>query len=228
VVIEKTKLSVDSELNWPSKANRQILQAIEENNRNHSIGRLLFDSAMLGFVEKIRDLESTPHYFFNICCHSNVGGYRLVMKRILNKLLSSRVANVVFAFHYCTSHFASLYSILLNALKALLLDFLSGILVRSQVEDGFGFLTRSLELLPTAIEINFRELAKMFIIKLLSVFYQKSIPRTTDAKWVWRTRSLRRDLEIRSFWIVDTNLAGSVGLKENSEQTTAKSPIRFS
>jgi hypothetical protein len=130
-VIEKTELSFDSELSWPQKANRQILQAIEEKNRNHPRMRSLFDSAMLGLVEKIRDLEPTLHYFFNIFCHSNVGRYRPVMKRILNKLLSSRVENVVFAFHYCTPHFASLSTLLLNAVnndaKSPLLEVLSEI-----------------------------------------------------------------------------------------------------
>jgi hypothetical protein len=125
----------------------------------------LFDSAMLDFVEKIQDPESTLHYFFDIFCQLNVGGYRPVTKRILNELVSSKVENVVFAFHYCTSHFASLSTILLNAVnndvKSLLLEVLPDILVRGQVGDGFGLLIKVLELLPTAIETNFRESAKL-------------------------------------------------------------------
>jgi hypothetical protein len=125
----------------------------------------LFDSAMPDFVEKIQDPESTLHYFFDISCQLNAGGYRPVAKRILNELVSSKVENVVFAFHYFTSHLASLSTILLNAVnndvKSLLLEVLPDIPIRGQVGDGFGFLTKVLELLPTAIETHFRESAKL-------------------------------------------------------------------
>jgi hypothetical protein len=121
----------------------------------------LFNSAMPDFVEKIRDPDSTRHDFFTVFCHSNMGRDRPIMKEILNELLSSMVENVIFAFHYCTSHFASLSTALLNAVnsdvKSLWPGFLSDILVRGQVEDGFGFLTKLLELLPSAVETHFRD-----------------------------------------------------------------------
>jgi hypothetical protein len=104
----------DTGFSFESQLDRSLINEIERDNDKYLKMQSIFRYEMIVLIETIVDLECLLLYFVNVFCHSDLGVYQQVIRKILDDMLFANSIHPAFVVDFCRNHFAALEDIFLN------------------------------------------------------------------------------------------------------------------
>jgi hypothetical protein len=175
---DRSERSFREGVEMDSKCDANVVAEIKRANCEHLRTQALFSGAAFNLFQSIEDPEIVVKYFFNVFCHSALGGYVSSFRPTLQKLLEFP-NGVQHVLGYCRRRWDDLRPIFLYCSDAdimgLFTDFFSRVLEGAPSELSFPLLKLTFELLPLGLATAWRQVTKIGEAILPSIRSQPSL-----------------------------------------------------